>query len=134
MRSVWGFCLIVGLMLLAGCGDGEPSRIPVTGTVTFDGEPVTEGTVTFFSRSTGVADGAPLNSEGRFEFADGLPAGEYVVSVAPPPPEEVAGAPSAAPPKEYPDIPQKYRSDVTTDLKATVEEGSSEPLRFELSP
>lgn len=129
---------MVGIALLTlvvvGCGESGPPRIPVSGSVTFESKPVTEGTVTFLSRKSGAATAAKLNDEGKFEIPEGLPAGDYVVSVAPPFTEEVAGAPVTEPAKEYPNIPQKYRSDTTSDLKATIKEDQQEPFQFKLAP
>jgi predicted small lipoprotein YifL len=132
-------CLLLLLLAAApawtaGCGKSGPVRFPVTGEVTFEGQPVTEGTVSFVSKETGTASAAALDASGRFEIPDGLPAGRYVVAVAPPPPEEVGGAPAADPPREYPNIPQKYRSDTTSDLTADVGDGAQEPFRFALTP
>jgi hypothetical protein len=124
--------MMTGLWL--GCGQSGPRLIVVSGDVSFNGQPVSEGTVTFFSKLSGAAPAAELNIEGHFEFAEGIPAGDYAVVIAPPFVEQVAGAPVTEAPKEYPNIPQKYRSDITSDLKVTITDATAEPVRFELTP
>jgi len=130
------YLIVVSLIssLWLGCGPGGPNLIVVSGDVRFDGEPVSEGTVTFFSKQSGAAPVAELNTDGHFEFTDGIPAGDYAVVIAPPFVEQAAGVPITEAPKEYPNIPQKYRSDTTSDLKATITDEKFEPLRFELTP
>jgi hypothetical protein len=50
MRHDWcaaGIGLAVALAVLAGCGQSGPTYFHVSGTVTFGGQPVPKGTVTF---------------------------------------------------------------------------------------
>jgi len=126
---------IVSLTFAMGCQkqDGRPPKADVSGSVTFQGKPVPEGQINFLSGSTGMAAAAVLQTDGKFVVEGGLEPGEYKVSITPPPSEDVAGAPQTSPPKEYPDIPLKYRSDVTSELKTTVEPGGSQ-LSFDMQP
>ncbi|MCA9116767.1 MAG: carboxypeptidase regulatory-like domain-containing protein [Planctomycetaceae bacterium] len=124
----------LSLVLLAGCGgSSEVAKQPVTGRVTFDGEAVTEGTVNFFSPETGAGASAPLDSTGSFKMEEGIPAGTYKVSIQPPSQEVAAGAPEPENPKEYPNIPEKYRSDTTSGLTANVTDGENS-FDFPLAP
>lgn len=122
--------LVVGLMLgtvaTPGCGKRRPRRIPVSGTVTFQDLPVTEGEVTFFSQATGFASVGVLDETGRFAIREGLPADRYVVAVAPPSPQVAAGASWTTPAKEYPNIPPQYRSVTTSPLQADLDERNHE--------
>ncbi len=68
----------VAACLAAGCGGG---LVSVTGTVTLDGKPVDEGSVSFQpADGNGPSGGAPVK-DGRFEVTPGLKPGEYKVSV-----------------------------------------------------
>lgn len=141
IRSRWTFyCLaILAVSTLPGCGgDGKPPRYPVTGTVTFDGKPVTEGgSVNFYRKETGPV-ATPIGAEGKFDFKDskGVEAGEYQVFISAPP--SVTGPPSPAANMEikvFPDYPQKYSQALTSGLTATVEakeEGNT--YSFEMVP
>ena len=77
--------LAVGLSTL-GC-DGRPSRVPVSGQVTIDGKPLEFGTIAFYPSAGGRPGGATLAEDGSYsitmyETNDGLPPGEYSVTVA----------------------------------------------------
>ncbi len=81
-------CLILGLVgTMLGCSDGRPSRVPVAGTVTIDGQPLAFGGIAFRPTSGGRTGGAGIESDGRFsvtmyEVGDGLPPGSYQVLVS----------------------------------------------------
>lgn len=86
VRSRWvtflgGLCL----SLLAGCGDGRPERVPVTGRVTYQGEPVTNGTIYFWPDDGPQARGniAPDGSYRlrTFEKSDGAVLGRHTVTI-----------------------------------------------------
>jgi hypothetical protein len=122
--------LVLSLLGPAGCGTGA-SNTPVgavTGKVTFEGQPVKEGLVSFMNLSAGTGDEAPIQSGGAFTIAKPLPTGEYKVMVLPlVVQQQVDGkGPEVGVEKPAPDIPQKYRVIGTTDLTATVKEGKNE--------
>ncbi len=121
------FCLVLGC--------GGPAKKPtenVTGRVTFEGKPVTEGEVHFYA-DDGAAASVKLDSSGNFTIEQ-LPIGKYKVSVTPPQITEVpAEDPSKmAPPKKYENIPDGYQSEVTTDLVAEVKEGKENKFTFDM--
>jgi len=79
----WSICAVLSL---AGCGDGRPARVPVSGTVVIDGQPLTCGSISFIQSGTRPAAG-PIGSDGRFtltcfEAGDGAIPGHYRVAVA----------------------------------------------------
>jgi hypothetical protein len=135
---------------LVGCGGGtnEPPRGPVKGRVTLGGKPVANATVTFESAAAGVAQTAPTDDDGRYEFtaynAQGLPAGSYKVGVTAgrfmQPGEEVPrfdpsvkpGTPLPKGPSTLP--PAKYAKPATSGLTAEVKAGENPPFDFELKP
>ena len=92
---------LTGLLLLAGCGPALPATQSVTGTVTYQGQPV-EGATVLFTRGSGkLAEGemaiSKTGPDGRFELTThvggqaevkGAPVGEYKVTISkqvPPP-------------------------------------------------
>lgn len=71
--------------VLSGCGDGRPTRVPVSGKVLIDGQPVTKGSIRFHEENGRPATGG-INSNGTFilttfEKGDGCTPGEHRVSV-----------------------------------------------------
>lgn len=114
-----------------GCGSGE-ARGRVTGAVTFQGKPVTEGIVIFSSSEKGVHMTAKLKPEGSYEIITakgaGLTVGNYRVAVCPPPPELASLTVNGPAPvaKTYPNIPPKYRDQATSGLTLAVKQGENQ--------
>lgn len=140
MRILFGAIVVCALLFptLAGCGSGGrslPELVPVTGTVTLDGEPISDLGVTFLpvgstggTGSSGVTDASgtyELKSEGQ----TGAPVGEYTVICSKFVTEDgslfVSGpdglSPIEADAKEL--IPPQYSQVDLTELKATVPAG-----------
>ena len=105
----WGIVAITATMLL-GCGPGNPlGRLPLSGEVTLNGEPVVLGSIQFEPTvSDGLGSGARIDN-GAFSVnaQQGLPPGRYLVRiyypesqppaeevVAPPGPESITAAPA----------------------------------------
>ena len=135
-RSWIVFAFTALALLLAGCGGPEVGQ--VHGTVTFRGQPVKEGIVTFSNAATGYAAEATLGSDGSYKMETtegGMVVGDYQVAITPPividnsdprtPPSEVE--------KKVADIPQPYRLLETSPLKATVKPGENK-LDFDMQP
>ncbi|MGE3804794.1 MAG: hypothetical protein AB7K24_09000 [Gemmataceae bacterium] len=135
-------CLAFLCLVVAGCGKSEEEpKGEVKGTVTFAGEPVTEGYVSFFNQQRGIEFEVPIEEEGTFvvRSREGktIPANlEYVVTVRP---LRVVGNPpgdKSAPfemDKEAPNIPEKYRQSSSSPLKVTIKEGDNE-VKVEMLP
>jgi hypothetical protein len=116
------------LALLLGCDEASRlTTIPVSGKVTYHGQPVSQGTVTF--QPVKLSEGLPrrpamgtLQSDGTYQLSsfqhnDGVIPGEYqviVISITSGPTPEQPNVP------EVWAIPKKYGNPVQTDLKATV--------------
>jgi hypothetical protein len=119
----------------AGCSSG-PATSSVKGKVTFQGKPVTEGTVTFLNPTEGGAAEAQINKDGSIAFQGGVMPGEYLVVITPPI-HIVDTDPGKSPPapmeKPAPDIPPKYRMQGTTKLRASVKPGPNE-FTFDMTP
>jgi len=54
--------------LLVGCGPSGPTRIPVTGQVSLDGQPLSQGTITFIPTGEGTAASGEV-VDGKFAIA-----------------------------------------------------------------
>ncbi|MBN2578519.1 MAG: hypothetical protein JXB10_05960 [Pirellulales bacterium] len=109
-------CLALGLMPFAGCSDGRPKRVPVSGRVLIDGRPLEAGFIRMVPRGNRPAEGE-LDADGRFvlgtfEENDGCVPGKHRVQV-------VANkniSPTAL--KWY--APKKYMSTATSGLEIEV--------------
>ncbi len=122
--------LVVLLLGLMGCSDGATPVFSVTGRVTFEGEPVTEGVVLFVAE-TGFGTSAPLGPDGSFDLLShhgaGIPTGTYQVAITPP--DEDDDYDSDTPTRDYPNIPERYRDLETSELVFTV---TDEQNHFEI--
>jgi hypothetical protein len=127
--------LSLGILVVAlGCAG--PQTAPtgeITGRVTFKKQPVGEGIVTFTS-AAGTGDEAKLSKDGSYSIKK-LPVGEYKVMVLPLVVQTRVDpkGPEVGVEKPAPNIPMKYRTIGTTDLRASVKEGKNE-YNFELRP
>lgn len=135
LRICLSFVLLASVFLTSGCGsgtDGKKMGGAVSGTVTFGGQPVSEGSVQLYAPKTGDVAVAPLDASGKFSLASPIPLGSYNVTVLPPKePAPQVGVPYV--PKQYMNIPMKYRADATSTLKAEIK---AEPnvLKLEMTP
>lgn len=115
-------------MLLAGCGDGRLPCIPASCTVKIDGKPY--GPVTAMFRRDGAKPGergssASIDASGNgkvstYQLGDGLPEGEYKVTVV----EGGIGASKVA---------KTYASEASSPLKVTVFK-NTDVITLELEP
>jgi len=138
--------LLVTLLLCTGCDQG-PTLYPATGTVTYEGKPVTNAAIVFGSQEAQVATGG-TDASGKFTLVTqgkpGIPKGTYQVTVYKAAgTTEMSGTPSAedmknaatsgGPTKPKLEIPPKYAAFKTTDLSATVtEDAAKNVFNFEL--
>lgn len=143
--------LVAALALFVGCAEAKPDRpktYPVSGTVTYKGNPVAGANLNFR-----IADGssfsmARTDASGRyelmtFEAGDGTLPGEYKVgitqyessgSTGPGMDDAEYASPEGdeggAPPKNL--LPEKYANPETSGLTASVTEGPN-TVNFELT-
>jgi len=108
-----------------GCGSENDGRLSVSGTVTLDGSPLSEGSVVFSDESGGSA-GVGILTDGNFSLAEagnseGIQPGNYKVSVnswivEPGSVDEAGEIVDAGESR----IPKKYNDPKTSGLTATV--------------
>ena len=135
MRELCGF-LTIAVVLCGGCGPGDP-RLPVSGIVQLDGQPLAAGTIEFAPVGSGGQAGASI-SEGRFDIpaSRGLPPGDYLVRItaaAVSPPTETPPGPPGPESMKKPaaaadEIPPKYNSE--TELTVAVAKDSDNTFEF----
>jgi hypothetical protein len=124
-RAVW--LSVVVAVAVCGCGH-KGSGVPVHGNVSYRGTPLTRTLITFFP-----ASGRPVGTlitDGK--YAAELPPGDYVVQLTVSvdvPAGYKEGDP--LPPVRY-SLPAEYTTRAKSTLKATVKEGQTEPIDFDL--
>jgi hypothetical protein len=125
MRKIILLLSVLLLPAAAGCsGSNGPAPreiVPVQGTLTYRGLPVTEAQLTFRGDDPSEPGIAVTDSSGRFrcmtnDSGEGMPAGEYVVTVS-----RARGG-----------IPEKYSDAELSPLRITVEEGADNEFAIDL--
>lgn len=112
--------------VVGGCGRSQ-ELAKISGKVTFNDQPVTEGNVIFSDPVWGTYLVAPIRNDGTYAItatAEGGPYvdGVYKIAVTPPAVEAPMGVskPAAALTSSYANIPRQYRKLETTPLKLEV--------------
>jgi hypothetical protein len=126
---------LVGLLLVigSGCGGG-PQNEAVSGSVTWKGQPLDQGTIEFVPAGQGVpVGGVILNGRYQFLSTPGVPPGTYQVRISSR--KGKASRPDIADfemsdPTVKEQIPAKYN--VKTELKAEVKRGGGNTFDFDL--
>jgi hypothetical protein len=59
---------VLAFIFLAGCNDGRPARVPVSGQVLIDGQPLKYGQIQFIPDNARLSGGR-LDAEGRFTLS-----------------------------------------------------------------
>jgi hypothetical protein len=115
---------------VAVCGGCQPSvqQGEISGRITLNGEPVSQGYVIFRNHKQGVHMMAEIGKDGtyRASTADGygLPHGDYEVSLSPPLLEVPFGPADAPPdPGEVAEFPKKLLKAKTSGLVVTISDG-----------
>jgi hypothetical protein len=87
-RSSWAWSLVALAALLAGCGQrgySGPGRFPLAGTVTYDGQPIDIGSISFLplNESSGQRVSGGYIFDGKYEVPEGqgANAGKYRVEI-----------------------------------------------------
>jgi hypothetical protein len=120
--------------------------IPIRGEVTYNGKPLTRGTVTYIPATSGVGRAAngPIQPDGTFSMTtqtrdDGVMPGEYQIVVysyeqgAPKTRDEIEAGGGANAPRLRSMIPEKYTSPETSGLSDDVDENHPGTKKIELS-
>lgn len=134
-RIAWG--LVVSLAAVAGCGPVGLDRVPVSGTVTFNGEPLKTGDMRFVPiNGTHAPVGAANIIDGRYaaDGKGGVAVGAYRVEILAWRDKKDHVAPALLPPgvkkedlakEQY--LPAKYNTQ--SELDITIAPGSGKIVR-----
>jgi hypothetical protein len=127
-RSIAVVSALLVLCVVVGCGDGRPTRVPVSGQVLIDGRPLTHGYVQFAPADSRASTGG-LDADGRFvltcfEMGDGAVTGKHKVTVMG---QEAIGQETI---KWH--APKKYASAATSGLEQEIT-GPTDSLKIELT-
>ena len=118
---------------MIGCGDSEELG-QITGTVTVNGEAVTNGSIVYENRGQSISVRTNLDENGQYHVRthdrDGLPPGTYQVAVSSTrigngDSPFVGGRSEQAPPPTGPAIPKVYFKVATSQLSAEIEVGKN---------
>lgn len=126
-RRTVGAILMVPLLGLAGCGEGGPKIVPVSGVVLIDGAPLSYGHIQVIPTGWRPASGG-ISSSGRFTLTtnvqgDGVAVGTHKIAI-------LAGE-SITPEQTKWHAPKKYSDIKTSELTATIT-GPMSDLKIEL--
>ena len=126
VRATCAAVLAAGALLAAGGCSGEAR---VSGSVTFDNQPLTTGVVSFHPVGEGPGALGKIDESGNYTAAvgsgGGLPPGEYVVTVVANEPPVQPKDPRMAPAPGKRITPEKYATKERSDLKYTLKPGSN---------
>lgn len=126
-RYTAGVAVAVAVLALAGCGGGGPKMVPVAGTVTIDGQPLSFGQIQVLPTGWRPAS-SPIGSDGRFMLTttvsgDGCPIGTHTVVIL--------ASESIGPEAMKWHTPKKYADPKASGLTATIT-GPMDNLKIEL--
>ena len=123
-RSLSVAMATVTLFSLMGCGEPGPKTVEVKGTVSVNGTPIKLGTIMFVPDQAGATAYGEINPEGQY-VAKVAP-GTYKVAI------NAVGHPNGpeGPVVNY--APEKYSTEQTSGLTATVPEEGETTIDFDL--
>ena len=125
---IYALCLCLLVLPVAGCGPSGPETYPVSGTVTWNGDPLPEGNIVFEPVDGSIAPDAGKIAAGKFAF-QAQPGEKRVQIDATREVGEVDPVMHTVPREAY--IPSKYNS--ATILTATVTADGENDFTFELT-
>jgi hypothetical protein len=128
-REVVLMALACGLLVVVGgCGSSGPDRVAVSGSVTYQGKPLPDGTVYFVPTGKAGAAGCVAIQDGQYSAKkqDSLLAGDYKVQIEAfrerTLPAQAGAGPGMKATKREQYIPAKYNT--SSELKLTIKSGA----------
>jgi hypothetical protein len=142
-------CFAVSAMVLVGCSGAavDPNRpkvVPVSGVVSYQGQPIEGAVVTFNNQAANTTGSAKTDSAGRFVLStfgknDGAVPGPQMVAIQrvevidkTPLGVDVSAGGKALPPEIRWLIPQKYSDPTKSGLTAEVSASGPNDFKFDL--
>ena len=139
-RTAWLGAVIVSgvaVVCLVGCGPGNPQgRVAISGTVTFEGQPLDQGSIEFtaLEADSGIRSGAVIqNGSFSIETQKGLPPGKYrvrIYSAAADPMAEVPEMPGESEGAPQERIPPEWNTKSSQEI--TVTDGGRNEYEFNI--
>ncbi len=119
--------ILCSLILMGGCGKSNAiKKGSVSGNVQVKGTPLQNGQIVFSSESLGVNQAAVIQPDGTYSLEASMPVGDYRVYFLPPADGDIQpGLANQQPPVALKNVPEKYRSEASTDLTVIVTEGKN---------
>lgn len=121
IRPILAVVLLLSISVIFGCGPKRaerPDRSRVTGKITYSGQPVQGGIITFLSTSgSGDSAGGMIKADGTYSVAD-VPMGENQVTI-----DTEALRPELG--SRYVKLPEKYLTAEESGLTLNVEAGEN---------
>jgi hypothetical protein len=109
------------LIFAAGCPKSDlPPVGSLSGTVTFQDQPVAEGMICIYNKEQVYANESEIH-DGDFNLPGEVRTGTYVVYFTPIPPP-----PGTRDLGKFPAIPEKYQMENRTDMTVEIKEGHNE--------
>jgi hypothetical protein len=130
LSPVVSMFLAVAMTVAVGCG-GSTDAVPVTGKVSYKGQPLTNGTILLIPEGQGQAPTGMIQPDGTFKLTtykkdDGAVPGNYKVVVQVFPEEgDAMGLPGMEFGNAKPPIPEKYMDASRTDLTVVIKESDN---------
>jgi len=114
---------MLALLVMTGCGDGRPTRVPVAGRVIIDGKPLNQGAIRVLPVDARQAS-STIGPDGAFKLTtftpgDGCVKGTHRVEIIA---SEIKGS------NRVGLVPAKYRDARTSDLSLTVSGPTTDAL------
>ncbi len=142
--------LVLAVSMWLGCGSNQaenaswPARYPVTGTVTYQGNPVEGADVTFMSTDKNSTGTGKTDSAGKFSMTtytqnDGVVSGSHMVTIRrvdvvdnTPKDVDLSAGGKAVPPVITWVVPEKFSVAGKSGLSADVSETAKNDFKFDL--
>lgn len=142
LLALFSVCIAIASLGCTPAGPPGPEKLPVvqaSGTVTYQGKPVADASVSFQHSEGKVAATAKTDAQGKFKLStygtdDGAPAGKYRVTVAVSAVKEIEPGVLAPIPEggvQSP-IPLKYANPAESDINVEIPAAGSSDLAVEL--
>jgi hypothetical protein len=123
-------CVAASATCALWCGCGGTYDSTVHGIVKLDGNPLPRGTVTFSPSGGGSTAYGLIQTDGAYQLRtgreEGLPPGQYAVTVAANEAPTTAGRDGGPPPTGKPITPEWYRNPASSGLSFAVNSGDNE--------
>lgn len=141
LRAITLFaCAVVGVVLVSGCnsGAGLPATVSAEGTVTLDGAPVADATITFIADVGSYNASAVTDKEGKFamkafEEKKGAVPGAYKVAINKTIVESRSGKQGESDVNLKQGLPMKYSNFLTSDLTIQLGNAGDKNIKYELT-